>query len=445
MPSSRQRSLALVSAFALILLATAILAPVASAGPPKPYTVEVTPLCVNSGTTPTFTVTITNLSRNQSLGSANITVPSAFTSVAAVTALPSGSGVVGNVIELRNLSIAPGGTFVFDVQATVPASTAPGSYAWSAIAKQANDFNGPPGNDFVLDAAGSSLMTIVDSCALQFAVEPTSAKVGQNITGVPYTPSSSMKVAVRATDGTTTLPIDGLVVDLAIDAARNPGATSLDGTTQNTTTAGVTTFSPISIGVIGIGYGLEATADGFLPALSQDFDIVTENCDPVVTCTASTTTSETSNGATGNVVHTVTTTGGPNGGAILLTTSGGDLDCDDYVEHTQTTITFDVTTGQFKRVTVRIAKQLVNADPNNGAAFYKVCYSTPTDRGDGLAFVDRFGNPVYPEGSGMSPTSGLLPDCNQAPAPCQQSANKDRSGDMVVVFDAPVGDPKGRV
>lgn len=447
MSSIRKRNLALVSALGLVLLATAMLAPVASAGPPKPYTVEISPLCASSDTATLFTATFTNLSRNQTLGSADLTVPSDFTVVSVTSQPPTGTATLNgtHLIELRNLNLAPGGSFTFQVTATTP--TAADTYTWSVIAKQSNDFHGPPGNDFVLDSANSSLVTLVDLCALAFVVQPTSARVGEHITGNAFMPNSTNKVSVEATDGSGRLTgFDGEIT-LAIDPNRNPGSTDLQGATSVLATAGLAKFSSISIDVIGVGYGLVASAEGFVPAFSQDFDIVTEDCDPFQDpCTATTTAPESSNGATGDVTHTVTTTGGPFGGAILMTYAGDALDCDYYEEHTQSTLTFDVTTGQVKTGTIRIDKALVNADPNNGAAFYQVCYSTPTNRGDGLAFVDRFGNPVYPEGTNDpdKPESGLLPDCNQAPAPCRVSANKDRAGNMVVVFEAPAGDPRGR-
>ena len=66
--------------------------------------------------------------------------------------------------------------------------------------------------------------------------------------------------------------------------------------------------------------------------------------------------------------------------------------------------------------------------PNNGAAFYQVCYSSDT------AFVNRSGNVV---------NTGLLPDCNAAtPPPCVVSITKDKAGQIVEKVSVPSGDPK---
>ena len=51
------------------------------------------------------------------------------------------------------------------------------------------------------------------------------------------------------------------------------------------------------------------------------------------------------------------------------------------------------------------------------------------------AFVDR---------SGATVNLGLLPDCAAAVAPCMYPAKVVKTT-IVVTFDAPAGDPKGRV
>ena len=118
--------------------------------------------------------------------------------------------------------------------------------------------------------------------------------------------------------------------------------------------------------------------------------------------------------------------------------SSDGVNCDGYVEHTTNTLTFDVTTGEFKTVVIRIPKAQVQADPNNGAAFYQICYSNDS------GFIDRFGNAV------PANQESLLPDCifNDAGvatnAPCVHLRNKTQAGDMLIGFTAPPGDPRGR-
>jgi hypothetical protein len=135
----------------------------------KPFSMVVSPTAVPVGSA-TFSVTLTNLTNPQQLGSANITVPPAFTGVGvADPAGPATATVSGNVVQLRDLSLAPGTSIVVSVGATVP-SPCGATYTWSVVAKQANDFNGPPGNDLTLDPSKSSLSTEVSCGAGQASV-----------------------------------------------------------------------------------------------------------------------------------------------------------------------------------------------------------------------------------------------------------------------------------
>jgi hypothetical protein len=160
-----RRLLVLVAAAALGL---AVLAAPASAAT-KPFSMDVSPTSVPVGSA-TFSVTLTNLTSPQQLGSANITVPSAFTGISvADPAGPATATTNGNVVELRDASVAPGGSIVVSVTANVP-SPCGATYTWSVVAKQANDFNGPPGNDLTLDESKSSLTTNVSCGGAQVTV-----------------------------------------------------------------------------------------------------------------------------------------------------------------------------------------------------------------------------------------------------------------------------------
>jgi len=154
MPSRR---LLLVAA----ALGLAVFAAPASAAT-KPFSMVVSPTSAPAGSA-TFSVTLNNLTSQQQLGSANITVPAAFTGV--TVADPAGAATAttnGNVVQLRDASVGAGGSIALSVTANVP-STCGTTYTWSVIAKQANDFNGEPGNDLTLDPSKSSLTTSV-SC-----------------------------------------------------------------------------------------------------------------------------------------------------------------------------------------------------------------------------------------------------------------------------------------
>ena len=146
------------------------------------------------------TATIENRSAQQDLGSANLTAPSAFTVRAA--SLPGTSGgsatVSGGVIELRNLSLAPGAAI--QVAVTVDAGCAAGAYAWSVLAKQANRFNGSPGNDFLLVSPPEALATTVTGgCVLRFAAQPQDARVGERISAADFDPTGP-PVSVEVVD-----------------------------------------------------------------------------------------------------------------------------------------------------------------------------------------------------------------------------------------------------
>ena len=93
-------------------------------------------------------------------------------------------------MELRNLNTSPGGTVSRSFTATTSATV--GAVNWSIIAKQANDYNGSPGNNLTLDAANSHLASYnVGTCVLSFVTQPTDAKVGANVTSVTADPAGT--------------------------------------------------------------------------------------------------------------------------------------------------------------------------------------------------------------------------------------------------------------
>src|SRR6185295_11100374 len=98
--------------------------------------------------------------------------------------IPSGNATVsGSTVQLRNLNLAGGASTTVTMQVAAGCSAA--SYVWPApVTKQANNFNGPPGNDLNLDAAASDLRTVVTGgCRLRFVTQPANARSGQSITG----------------------------------------------------------------------------------------------------------------------------------------------------------------------------------------------------------------------------------------------------------------------
>src|SRR5215207_6994261 len=90
----------------IALVALAVAAAPAAAAPDKPFAMDVAPATEWAGVTDgAYSVTLTNKTKTQELGSADITIPAAFT----VVGDPSlGTVTAGNVLELRSLDIAPG-------------------------------------------------------------------------------------------------------------------------------------------------------------------------------------------------------------------------------------------------------------------------------------------------------------------------------------------------
>ena len=101
-----------------------------------------------------------------------------------------------------------------------------------------------------------------------------------------------------------------------------------------------------------------------------------------------------------------------------------------------------------KTLTMQIAKQLMNALPNNGASFLEFCFGSPAP------FMTKAGTTSVAQGTfdwNKDGTAdpvyvGLLPDCGVSAPPCVSSRNKTGSGDGVIVANLPAGlvDPLGR-
>jgi len=137
--------------------ACALASPAAAAT--KPYSVVISPNTVPAGVSVPFQAKFTNRTTSQTLGSANLTAPAGF-SVASASVGAQAQTVSGNIVQLRNLGVAPGKSVIATVVATVPSSNpcAPAGFTWAVAAKQSNDFNGT-GNDFGPLAPDSSLTT----------------------------------------------------------------------------------------------------------------------------------------------------------------------------------------------------------------------------------------------------------------------------------------------
>lgn len=177
------------------------------------------PSSVGAGTTTTFTLTLTNEASPQSLGSADLTAPAGWVIGAASVSDPYSSSAAAAVsapstLELRNLSIPSGDTITASLTATAPCG-AP-STAWTLLVKQANSFNGPPGNDFVTDPASTLSVTVTGTCILSVVTQPANAVVNAAITHQAFNlPAAGLPVTIRATDGSGDA-ISGVPVSLSL-------------------------------------------------------------------------------------------------------------------------------------------------------------------------------------------------------------------------------------
>jgi hypothetical protein len=407
-----------VLSFCLAMLAAATGPALAAPSPTKPITGSVSPASVPVGATTAFTLTLTNGSSNQSLGSMNITtpaVPEAGSVSAQQGTLTWTAGTT--LIKLRTVGLAPGASMTVSATISVPCS-AGSSLTWVVQAKQSNDFNGPPGNNFSPYPLNLT-NAVTGSCHLEFTAQPADTTIGDVTTSVAGTPSGA-PVAVSVLDGNDAVITAGTYA-ISLAVGTNPGgATSPPAGGSANTTSGVATFPSLTIDEVGVGYTLVASTTGATSATSDPFNVVNKLCTANTVCQ-----DDEVNGKT--KAHVDAPVGGDGGYITFSSTdtneSGFGCEGKPFIDGVSVIFTLDVVGGNdVKTVTVTYDKSLVRLDPNNGASFYQICYL----------------------GDETGATPHLLPDCvNQDPiAPCILSKNKTKAGDVVVKFLAPAGDPK---
>jgi hypothetical protein len=230
-----------------------------------------------------YQLTLTNNTKTQMLGSANVTKPEGF--VVDGVSSDHGSAVLnGNVIELRTLEVGPGGSVTVSMTLQAPCTLGSQS-AWVVFPKQSNDYNGT-GNDLTPVGGDDPRMSLTDPCALRFGAKPADSVKTDFIRSVRFDAGSD-PVTVQAVDGrddTLAQPMpwfDGQAISLA----RVP-AGAVAGNSA-TTTDGVASFPSLQIGTAGF-YKLVAstTAAGF-PSDSRNtspqFYIVDQSTDCAAT------------------------------------------------------------------------------------------------------------------------------------------------------------------
>ena len=298
-------------------LAAAILIPAGSATPAtttKPYTANLCDLgqivtnslgdkvCPEGTTIPPALpggsadvyLTLHNKANPQSLGSANIGLPTGPgpTSYASAT-IYWGSGNVtlptSTLVKLRNLNLAPGRSLTVQLTLNTPACTS-GTYDWGPTGivqvKQSNDFNGPPGNDFTRDpdptkssltatlSGGGCHLAIVPDNPLDLTHQPKNTIKSQPITDGFLSSGGAIQVGLY--DSSHNL----VVLDGTCPAgpwcvtASQPS--TLGGHTSRPLQGGVAQFDDLTLATTG-DYTITFTS-GSLSTTSATFSIVDGGC-----------------------------------------------------------------------------------------------------------------------------------------------------------------------
>jgi len=412
-------------ALALFVVGWAAFGPVSTAGAQdETFTFTMDGTVASGAHGQQVTATITNGSDTVILGSANIDAPSGFTITdASFASLPSDTASVtftGSQVQLRGLGLSFQGTAVVNITATAACGADGDNATWSAVAKEDPNF-GDTGVTFSPNPALSDT-TYSGQCHLTFLNQPAGAEKNATITAANFNPGGD-RLQVEVDDATGAV-IANTSATLSLAIGTNPGGGTLSGSSPVSFSGGVATFAP-SINKSGFGYTLVASASGggvIDPATSDSFKIYDKVCHPGQPCSA--------NGPQGNLNTNIQSSSSA-GNILLAFDAEPTPNCGDTFNHLPNTVTIDTFsftgTGN-KKATFKVAKSFDQIQPNNGAKFYQLCYSSPTP------FKDRSGNIV---------TTGLLPDCPKNPvAPCVQSRTKSGSGAVLVTAQLPPNDPR---
>lgn len=470
MNAGRGRAIGLVLSIAVVVSLAAV-APAGADSTNKPYLLVVgtgSPTynsvagVVASGETVGITATFTNNTATQQLGSANLFAPSGF-SVLSASASPVGMATLGSncslngkphgpCVQLRSLALSPGQSVTVTMSVTTPACQS-GGYAWKAEVKQANDFNGSPGNDLSLDPNSQPDTTLDGACSLKFGTEPADAQTGQPITGTAFTPTGP-PLTVNVLDRSSQ-PVTGSTLPVKLGVGANPGLASIGGAPTQPAAGGTASFSDVTLNRAGNGYTLTASSapSGTLSGdTSSHFNIQDQAvfCSTPGPCAL---TDGTPNGNKAQVVATV-----PSGSSGELTESvnpdaGSQLTCTGYTSVDPNTYESFAPAAWGKVVTLTIvpAKKL-SGKANQILNGQQICFGAP------ISFTTLSGTPAgagtLPDGS--SGFIGLLQTCTGSTVgPCHDrqadttvaDPNSPNGFDLVLVYNVPAGwagDPWGR-
>jgi hypothetical protein len=441
MPSSRRsvsRS-ALTVALAAVATTIALVSPVLARGSSGPtYRVGVAPTALAAGTSPTTTITLTQLvgddwSHSKELGSVRITPPAGFIVTGATAtrgsyALPVTIAAGAVTVDDVDLDHA-GETATVTLHERIPCGVA-GAASWTVVGHSTDAYSNSYAKTLVQDPAGTPAVQVA-GCSLAFAAQPTAAAAGKVITSQAANPAGP-PVSVQLRDGNGNPAAQaGLSIGLSIAAGTGTAGAVLGGTTSSATgSSGLAVFAP-TIDRAGHTYKLLARAGtGIAPATSGAFEVsdVATVCSGA--CSASTQSGSTS----------ATVSGSSNGGVLSASLGLDTVDCNNAVNRnyvaTSETVTFNVTQATGRTlVTMKVAA----ASVTKLWFKYEVCFSSPSS-----TFVNKYGATI-PAGQ-----AGILPSCffdcdRPSVGPCVLLKWFDLRGNVYVLFSVPAGDPRGRV
>ena len=460
----RARRISLAAVVAALMAGCVVAVAPAAAAVDKPYSLVLSPSSVASGAQATISARYTNLTSQQQLGSSNLTAPAGFSVLSATVVAPAqGTATVsGSTVQLRSLSLPPGGSVTVSVSVRTPCSA--GTFTWSAATKQANNFSGPPGNDLNLEPSQSSMTTTTTgACALRFTTQPRDVQTGSPITGSPLNPSGP-PVAVSVVDGAGN-PTSA-AVPITVGLGASPSGAALSGTKTVTSTNGTASFSNLSVDKPGT-YTLVASTSGLASTTSGSFraDQGTAICENNVDCNVDATVTGVvpgtnkaySSSAQISSPQNTDSSIGDDGGAMRLSFNVDYplFSCSGY---SHVTADREVFTGpeRVKFVTSRIGAGLLKA-AGRKAASLEVCFVAPYPFSLGPPVASNTSAPVGDlNGDGMIDYKGLLPDCLEVVdlgfltvlvgPPCVVSRSTNSAGDAIIVYKTPASsvDPAGR-
>ncbi len=242
---------------------------------------------VNLKTTPSQSVTVTDVSDPTKTGTAIVTVNAGPAAQLGFTQQPGGGtgGVnwptqpkvavqdaLGNTVTSSSASVTLAITPATGNPSGVLTCTTNPLAAVSGVASFAGCKIDLAGSGYSLTATAAGLTTVVSN-PFNVAVGPATKLVytQQPTTVVAGSTISPAVVAVVEDAGNNTVTSSSATVAIAIST--NPGGGTLSGTLSINASSGIVTFSNLSINKSGVGYKLTASSAGLTSAVSGAFNV----------------------------------------------------------------------------------------------------------------------------------------------------------------------------